>query len=60
MGGFNLVDSCWKNDTVKRKEYRRFLQYLEGYFLRQLVRKTAMDTVRVIWFFVNKSCAREI
>lgn len=58
MGGFNLSDFCWKNNTVERKESRRFLQCVEGYFQRQLVRKTAMEDVQLDWLSVNESFAR--
>ena len=39
MGDFNFPDICWEHNTVQKKQSRRFLEYMEGNFLTQLVRK---------------------
>jgi len=39
MGGFNLADVCCRQNTVERKQFRRFLECAEDYFLTQLLRE---------------------
>ena len=35
MGDFNFPDTCWKYNTVQRKQSKRFLEYVEDSFLPQ-------------------------
>lgn len=37
VGDFHLPDVCWKYDAAERKQSRRFLECVEGNFLRQVV-----------------------
>ena len=37
VGDFNFPDTCWKYNTVQRKQPKRFLECMEDSFLTQLV-----------------------
>ena len=37
VGDFNFPDTCWKYNTVQRKQSKRFLECVEDSFLMQLV-----------------------
>lgn len=36
MGNFNHCDICWKSNTAKHTQSRKFLQCMEGNFLTQM------------------------
>jgi len=54
MGDFNLPDVCWKYNTVKRKQSRRFLEHMEDYFLGQLVSKPTREGTPLDVLFANR------
>ena len=37
VGDFNFPDTCWKYNTVQRKQSKRFLECVEDSFLMQLI-----------------------
>lgn len=38
VGAFSYPDTCWRNNTVKYKQPRRFLESTDDNFLPQVVR----------------------
>ena len=37
MGDFNHPDICWQSNKARHTRSRQFLQYIDGYFLMQVV-----------------------
>jgi len=55
MGDFNLPEVYWKQNTVEKKQSRRFLECVEDdNFLTQLVRETTREGVPLDLLFANR------
>lgn len=54
MGDFNLQGVCYKYNTEERKQSRRFLEYVEDYFLTQLVSEPNSEGVPQDLLLVNR------
>ncbi|GAB0206524.1 hypothetical protein GRJ2_003118000 [Grus japonensis] len=54
MGDFNLLDVCWKYNRAERKQSRRFLECVEGNFLRQLVSEPTREGTPLDLLFANR------
>jgi len=54
VGDFNLLDICWKYNTVERIQSRRFLEYVEDNFLTQLVREPTREGASLGLLFTNR------
>jgi len=54
MGHFKLADFCWKYNTAKRKQCRRFLQCVEETFLTLLVSEPTRGGASLDLLFTNR------
>jgi len=54
MGDFSLPDICWKYNTEKRKQSRRFLECVENNFLMQLVSEPTKGDASLDLLFANR------
>ncbi|TRZ06973.1 hypothetical protein HGM15179_020132 [Zosterops borbonicus] len=54
VGDFNLLDVCWKLNTVEKRQSRRFLECVEESFLTQLVSKPTRSGALIDLPFANR------
>ncbi|PKU44320.1 rna-directed dna polymerase from mobile element jockey-like [Limosa lapponica baueri] len=54
VGDFNLLDICWKYNTAKSRQDRRFLEFMEDNFLTQLVEEPTRGGTSLDLLFTNK------
>ncbi|KAK4827898.1 LOW QUALITY PROTEIN: hypothetical protein QYF61_022321 [Mycteria americana] len=54
VGDFNLLDVCWKYNTVERKQFRKFLECVEDNVLTQLVSEPTREGALLDLLFVNR------
>ncbi|KAK4830743.1 hypothetical protein QYF61_013193 [Mycteria americana] len=54
VGDFNLPDVCWKYNTAKRKQSRRFLERVADNFLTQLVSEPTREGAPLDLLFMNR------
>ena len=54
MGDFNHPDICWKSNTARQTESRRFLQSIDDNFLTQVVEEPTRRGVLLDLVLTNK------
>ncbi|GAB0188096.1 hypothetical protein GRJ2_001274900 [Grus japonensis] len=54
MGAFNHHDICWRDNTARHKQSRRFLECIDGNFLLQVIEKPTRRGAMLDLVLINK------